>query len=81
MIRTLAALTATTLMGAGFITLTQSVADADAAPAYSLCEYEDSTHCVWDARHQGNGIGRSALITKEGKVIFIPHRAAHALTH
>ena len=23
------------------------------------CEYEDSTNCSWDARHQGNGQGTS----------------------
>lgn len=46
----------------------------------TVCKYEDSRNCVWDAKHRGNGKGRS-FINRNGKVIFISHRAAHALTH
>lgn len=42
------------------------------------CEYEDSTNCVWDARHMGNGIGRS-FVNDRGHITYVSHRAAHTL--
>jgi hypothetical protein len=52
------------------------------------CEYEDGSSqymCVWDAKHQGNGRGHSALIIRGGHddqvVIRLPHRLAHQLSH
>jgi hypothetical protein len=48
---------------------------------------EDSCHayrCVWDARHQGNGLGTSLIITRFGNewtYKFITHRRAHRLHH
>ena len=61
-----------------------ALADGNVMPTpksglYLPCEYEDSNNCVWDARHLGNGHGRSFIATKRGKVIYIPHRAAHRL--
>ena len=36
--------------------------------------------CVWDARHMGNGLGRSFIATHRGRVItYVPHRFAHEL--
>jgi hypothetical protein len=43
------------------------------------CEYEDSVACVWDARHQGNGIGRSFVVRPSGRVIYVSHARAHYL--
>lgn len=65
---------------------------ADAAPHTQLpaCKFEDGSGqratCVWDARHRGNGEGRSYIaITPRtgGDDIFIriSHRRAHRLTH
>jgi len=46
---------------------------------YQACEYEDSNDCVWDAKHMGNGTGRSYYATPKGKVIYLPHHIAHYL--
>jgi hypothetical protein len=38
--------------------------------------------CVWDGRHQGNGEGRSYILTRfhgEYLVAYIAHRRAHRL--
>lgn len=51
----------------------------DSIPVDRPCKFEDSTFCVWDARHMGNGEGKSFMTTKKGKVIFISHRLAHRL--
>ena len=84
MIRSIATLALTTTLGVGFLSL---AVPSDATPMptpksglYIPCEYEDSNNCVWDAKHMGNGEGRSFIATSKGKVIFLPHRAAHALT-
>lgn len=47
---------------------------------YVACFYEDSKNCVWDAKHMGNGEGRSFVINRTGKLTFVPHRVAHLLT-
>jgi hypothetical protein len=48
--------------------------------------YEDECagvkRCVWDARHQGNGEGRSYILTRfkgDYLVAYITHRRAHRL--
>lgn len=48
------------------------------------CPTEDAggmRACVWDARHMGNGQGRSYLYlgVGPGRVIFLSHRKAHSL--
>lgn len=50
-------------------------------PMVTPCAQEDSTYCVWDAKHRGNGQGHSLLNLDEGVHLRIPHRIAHALTH
>lgn len=36
------------------------------------CPTEDSPGlCVWDAEHQGNGKGRSFLVTEDDRVIYL----------
>lgn len=55
-------------------------APANAAPTRP-CEYEDSVACVWDARHMGNGIGRSFIVSRTGHVKYVTHRRAHRLIH
>jgi hypothetical protein len=48
--------------------------------------YEDGCagvkRCVWDARHQGNGEGRSYILTRhrgDYLVAYVTHRRAHRL--
>lgn len=46
------------------------------------CATEDShpdQGCVWDARHMGNGLGRSFVIQRSGRLVFVSHARAHAL--
>jgi hypothetical protein len=43
------------------------------------CAYEDSNGCVWDARHMGNGAGRSYVAKPDGRVIYVSHARAHYL--
>jgi hypothetical protein len=65
---------------------------ATASPAAAVtdkwrpCEYEDGSsqrRCVWDARHMGNGVGRSLIIFRGGtareRIVYISHRKAHWL--
>lgn len=54
---------------------------ADAAPRqWSPCKYEDqATRCVWDAKHMGNGEGRSFVVRKGGKVQYVSHARAHRM--
>jgi hypothetical protein len=49
------------------------------------CAQEDSTGpCVWDARHRGNGVGRSFVaypVPGAGRTVsYVSHRAAHDIT-
>lgn len=50
---------------------------AYAAPVWQACELEDSVSCVWDAKHAGNGSGRSFYVRKSGRVVHVSHRVAH----
>ena len=50
------------------------------------CRFEDGSGqapgCVWDARHRGNGIGRSFIVTRVGDretFTYVTHRQAHRL--
>lgn len=65
-------------------------ADAASTPAPGLatCKHEDGSGqraCVWDARHHGNGKGRSYMVVRWGKglkherVIRLTHKQAHAV--
>ena len=46
---------------------------------YMPCGSEDSVNCVWDARHMGNGQGRSFFVGRDGHVTYLPHHIAHFL--
>ena len=73
--------TLATLFVAGTI-VASAVQPADAHELqkdWDPCKQEDSRNCVWDARHMGNGEGRSFLVRKGGKRVFITHRRAHHL--
>lgn len=35
---------------------------------------------VWDAKHRGNGVGRSFIATPDGRVFYIRHPYAHRLS-
>lgn len=43
------------------------------------CKYEDSNNCFWDARHMGNGRGKSFIVNRAGEVTYISHRRAHRM--
>ena len=68
------------VVAAAVLTVAPVAASSPNRGGYPPCQHEDSTGCVWDARHMGNGSGRSFLATRDGRVIYLPHRAAHALT-
>ena len=40
------------------------------APSLPACPTEDSTACHWDARTQGNGLGRSFDVDASGNVTY-----------
>jgi len=47
-------------------------------PDIRPCDSEDQrTECVWDARHQGNGIGASFYVTDNGTRVYLSHAFAH----
>ena len=46
---------------------------------WAPCKYEDSINCVWDAKHMGNGEGRSFKVSKAGNITYLTHRRAHHL--
>jgi len=55
---------------------------ADAAPRpHHACQSEDSAWCVWDARHTGNGLGRSFWTDHAGNVHYVSHARAHRMLH
>lgn len=64
-------------------TLLSTPAHAGPAPhSMRPCATDEAegVFCVWDARHMGNGVGRSFKIGREGKFKYISHRRAHRLT-
>ena len=76
----------TTVVRQTLVALTISVAltagPAAASPESEVkgpCKYEDSVSCVWDARHMGNGQGRSFWTDAGGHIHFISHHRAHVL--
>jgi hypothetical protein len=72
-------------IAASFMFGIANAAEADASkdhpglPSRDGCKYEDSVDCVWDARHMGNGEGRSFRVGPKGHVTYIPHGRAHRL--
>lgn len=82
-----AAVAAVVLQVAGLVAVA-SPAEAVARPVVAVapCRFEDGSGqrvCVWDARHRGNGVGRSVLVIRSGRhleretVLRISHRDAH----
>jgi len=68
------------IMFAGFHPLP---ADASTGRQWAPCandEFVPGIKCVWDARHMGNGSGRSFFTNAEG-VHFISHARAHRMLH
>ena len=55
--------------------------DADSRPARPsvACPTEDSTWCVRDARHSGNGQGRSYWVDRSSVPHFVSHATAHRM--
>jgi hypothetical protein len=46
------------------------------------CAFDEPSpysNCVWDAKHQGNGIGRSFFAGKNERIWVLPHHIAHSL--
>lgn len=52
-----------------------------AGPGRTLrpCPTEDAVYCVWDAKHMGNGKGKSFKVRRNGTVKYLKHRRAHRL--
>ena len=52
-------------------------------PKITICVLEDGSGgklpCVWDAKHSGNGGGKSYIIRKNDKTVYISHKRAHRL--
>lgn len=48
---------------------------------YLPCGTEDAVNCVWDARHMGNGTGRSFFVGRDARVYPLPHHLAHYLIY
>lgn len=65
--------------------LTMAVQAEGAAPRteYLPCSTDEGPdadrNCVWDARHNGNGMGASYFVGEGGKVYPLPHHVAHFL--
>ena len=57
----------------------QAIVNEAGAHSADLCEYEDSVQCVWDAKHMGNGYGRSFRVNRQGDIFYISHQKAHHL--
>jgi lysophospholipase L1-like esterase len=55
-------------------------ADAARTPQRA-CKTMKSTSCVYDARHMGDGHGRSFWVGKNGKRHFIAHAQAHGIVY
>lgn len=69
------------IAAAAALTLTTPAASAatgDPLPSQRACAQEDSTDCVWDAIHMGNGQGKSfwAKPTQDERVYY-----SHAIVH
>jgi hypothetical protein len=91
---TVPAMTRALALGAivGALTMTPAIADAGWTPARSAdlvqlpaCVTDEApgttgARCVWDARHMGNGQGRSFRINRAGELKRLSHARAHALT-
>lgn len=69
-----------TVLASVAVAATTVPADAVARP-HRACKYEDSSSCVWDARHNGNGRGRSFWTDGAGTVHYVTHARAHAMIH
>ena len=57
-----------------------NAAEATASDGHRFprCQQEDSTACLWDARHMGNGVGRSFVA---GEAYGQRHYYRHAIVH
>lgn len=82
------ALAITALAIAGIGATTTGTNAAPDAPAHDTCRFEDGSGqrvCIWDAGHQGNGVGDSFIAIRGGtdnaRYIYISHERAHRLTH
>lgn len=59
-----------------------AAAEAPTFTPYPSCGDESGPEfgrCVWDARHEGNGVGHSYVNSKSGHVTYVPHWVAHSL--
>jgi hypothetical protein len=83
MIKSILKLAASTAACFALISTAPALLNADAATptTWGPCANDEPEGgpCVWDARHMGDGEGRSLLITRNDRIIFIPHSAAHQL--
>lgn len=70
-----AALGAVLTLASGII----GIENANASTRWAPCKTEDSVSCIWDAKHMGNGEGRSFKSGPNGGIKYISHARAHRL--
>lgn len=89
MIRTLATFAVQAALVASAITYADGVVVGSTAQAagrtWQACATDEGlpfaeggTRCVWDARHMGNGSGRSFFVNASG-VHYVSHARAHSM--
>lgn len=60
--------------------LTAPAHAADVPWTWGPCQTEDqTTRCVWDAKHMGNGEGQSFFVTRNGTRVKVRHQRAHRM--
>ena len=74
---------ASAVMLVAFVVSASPASGASHARGLPAAVTEDScasgvARCVWDARHRGNGIGRSFILVR-GDVRYVTHQRAHRL--
>lgn len=77
--RTLSALAIVAVATSAGAVVTDHADGARMPRPHVACPTEDSSWCVWDARHNGDGVGRSFWTDKRGNVHYVSHTRAHAM--
>lgn len=71
-------LLATAIVGSLFIGVDSASATRPIIYQATPCAAEDGPGpCVWDAKHMGNGEGKSYRLRANGDTKYLPHKVAH----
>lgn len=83
MIRQLAALAGGLALSIGLAAPANAATDQDPPirTEWMPCQFDEGAvrNCVWDAQHEGNGLGNSFFASQKGRIWVIPHHIAHYL--